>query len=254
MTYEILFSATGRSEKVLKIISDNFEGPKERIDLSNPNLDVKKYNINKDDLCIICVSVYMGRVPFPAVENLKKLNGNDSRAILISVFGNRNIDDCLLELKNICIDRNFKPIAAIESVAEHSIFTKYANSRPDNKDKEELIEFSKNIKNLLLINDFGDVCVPGNFPYKKYKSLPLKPKTNKNCINCKICATNCPTGAISLNNPKITDNNKCISCMKCVEICPKDARNMPKYLTNIAQFMMKPMFNKRKENKLYLAK
>ena len=61
-----------------------------------------------------------------------------------------------------------------------------------------------------------------------------------------------PTGAIPLDNPKMTDKDKCISCMHCVAVCPKKARNYSKLVSFIAGRKMKKVCSGRKENKLYL--
>ena len=93
---------------------------------------------------------------------------------------------------------------------------------------------------------------PGNRPYRQYGGVPFKPTVNKKCTSCGLCAKECPTGAISLDDPKITDNDKCISCMHCVAVCPKKARNYSKFISFIAGRNMKKICSGRKENKLYL--
>ena len=46
----------------------------------------------------------------------------------------------------------------------------------------------------------------------------------ENCVNCKICALNCPTCAIIKENGKIKfDAAKCIGCGKCKTVCPNGA-------------------------------
>lgn len=46
-----------------------------------------------------------------------------------------------------------------------------------------------------------------------------------NCIKCGKCIEVCPTGAIDLDNNKIS-HTKCIACGKCVEVCYANALQM----------------------------
>ena len=140
--YEIVFSATGRTQKVVDIISSVFGKEKNRIDLSELNSENKIYNILEDSLCIVAVPVYGGRVPAPVVNRLHNINVNGANALLVTVYGNRAVDDCLLELKNILTEQGFKCRAAISAVAEHSMMPKFATNRPDSKDI---------VKNVLLV-------------------------------------------------------------------------------------------------------
>lgn len=45
----------------------------------------------------------------------------------------------------------------------------------------------------------------------------------KNCISCKLCELNCPTGAIVVDPAKkysVVDRSLCILCGLCAEVCP----------------------------------
>ena len=93
---------------------------------------------------------------------MHNINGNGANALLVAVYGNRTIDDCLLELKNILTEQGFKCRAAISAVAEHSMMPKFATNRPDSKDQEELKKFALQIKEKLDNNTLSEsVKVPG---------------------------------------------------------------------------------------------
>ena len=220
--YEIAFSATGRTQKVVDIISSVFGKEKNRIDLRELNSENKIYNILEDSLCIVAVPVYGGRVPAPVVNRLHNINGNGANALLVAVYGNRAIDDCLLELKNILTEQGFKCRAAISAVAEHSMMPKFATNRPDDEDRKELISFAQKIK------------------------------VNKDCVKCGKCAKICPVNAISFDNPTCTDKSKCITCMRCISECPQNARTLPPSLISFVSVAMKSKFKGRKENTLYI--
>jgi len=254
MIYELLFSATGRTKKVLDIFSARWSEDKVRIDLSDVNFDRRKYNFTEGDLVIVASSVFEGRIPAPAAEKLKKLKGNGAKAVLLAVFGNRAVDDALLEMKDIMAAGGFVPVAAVEASVQHSIMPQVEATRPDADDEKEIGEFASRIKSALAQKaEFGDLAVPGNFPYVEMGGIPFKPKASKKCIDCGLCAKKCPTGAIPADNYKITDKDKCITCMRCVEICPTDARDFPEILLKGAFMVMKSKFAGRKPNKLYIA-
>ncbi len=251
--YEIVFSATGRTQKVVDIISSIFPADPNKIDLSDYNMENQNYNLSQDDFCIVAVPVYGGRVPAPAAKRLLNINGNGATALLIAVYGNRAIDDCLLELKDILVKQGFNCKAAISAVAEHSMMPQFATNRPDKEDQEELKKFALQIKEKLENNTLSDeVTVPGKRPYVKASNLPLKIKVNKNCIKCGKCAKRCPVQAISFEDPSLTDSKKCITCMRCIEECPQKARALPSALMAATSKLMKSKFEGRKENILYI--
>ena len=74
MIYELVFSATGRSRNVLDIFAAAWTEDKKVVDLSDTAFDRAEYNFTADDLCIVCTSVFEGRVPAPAADKLKKLD------------------------------------------------------------------------------------------------------------------------------------------------------------------------------------
>ena len=244
---KIIFSPTGGTKKVCEIISSVFEMNSYEINLMK---NVNDKTCNFDDLTIAAVPSFSGRVPALAVERLKKIQGNGSKCILVVVYGNREIDDTLIELKDVMSQQNFKCIAGIKAVANHSIFRDFAKGRPDAEDEIELKQFALEIKNKL---EFLEECdVEGNRPYKEAKPNSFKPTANDNCNECGLCVLECPVHAIDSNDIKNVNKEVCISCMHCISICPTNTRQLDKNAVEIAQEKMKSKFEGRKENKLYL--
>lgn len=251
--FKIYFSPTGGTKKVADLISGQFDFETTEIDLSNNMEDFSKFTFSEKDLCIIAVPSFGGRVPMVAMSNIKKLKGNSSKIILVATYGNRAYEDVLLELKDILTTLGFFCIAAIASVTEHSIMHQFATGRPDLQDKEELIKFSGEIKEVLKHGKVTkDLYVPGNIPYKEYKVIPLVPEVRQECEKCGLCAIKCPVDAISKDNPMLVDKEKCISCMRCVAICPNKARSVDEESLLAISKKLEKACSERKMNELFL--
>ena len=134
--YEIYFSPTGGTKKVSDLICDEWNFEKAEIDLIKRELPAADFN--EDDICLIAVPSFGGRVPEPVLRHLSEMRGNRAAAVLTVVYGNRHYDDTLLELKECAQQAGFRCVAAIAAVAEHSIMHQFAAGRPDVKDQEQL--------------------------------------------------------------------------------------------------------------------
>lgn len=247
----IYFSPTGGTKKVTDIIYNNcsFENVTD-IDLCDKSLDFSKFNICNEDLSIISVPSYGGRVPSTAVERLNNICGNGSKAIIIVTYGNRHYDDTFLELNNFLIGKDFKVIAGIAAVCRHSIMKEIAKERPDSKDIIQLNSFAKKIEE----NNFKEniISFPGNVDYKDFPGVPFKPFALENCITCGKCAEFCPVGAIPVEDPSETLNDICITCMRCVNICPVNARTLGDENIDIMIKKFGPHCEGHKENILFV--
>ena len=250
--YNLFFSPTGGTQKVTYALMSGFDEKFISVDMiTKTHWDDLEFE--KNDFCLVSVPSYGGRVPWPAAEMLSKLDGKGAKAALVIVYGNRAIDDTMCELSDILENANFKCIAGIEAVAEHSLIPNFGKGRPDAEDAEDLQRFAKEIKaNLLEGHSSHSIYFPGNRPYVKYNGVPLKPKATNKCTACGLCAKECPAHAIPKDNPKLTNKDKCISCMHCVYICPEKARKISSIMVSAAEAKMKKSCSGRKPNKLYI--
>ena len=251
---QIVFSPTGGTEQVADIITDKWSIPVNKIDLTNAQTDYSKLNLKKEDIVIIAIPSYGGRVPALAAQRISKMNGNQAQCVIVCVYGNRAYEDTLIELKDLAEKNGFKVIAAIAAIAEHSIMHQYAAGRPDLKDKSELQGFAGKILEKINSNpaETSALQIPGNYPYKKMGAVGLAPKADNKCTSCGLCAENCPAQAISKEKLKVTDSKKCISCMRCVVKCPQSARKVNGVMVAVAALAIKKACSSRKENELYI--
>ena len=213
--------------------------------------DIQLPDIHEDDLALIAMPVFAGRVPALAVERLRMVKPNGAKCVVVAVFGNRAYDDALLEMLDVATEMGFRVIAAVAAVAEHSIIRKYGKDRPDADDEQTLRHFGADILNKAERDDSTMPLVPGNHPYKKAGIVP-QPKGRRGCNRCGVCAKQCPADAIPLSDPKTVDTKKCISCMKCVSICPTGARSIGIIMNFLATQGLKKVCATRKENELYI--
>lgn len=250
--YELVFSATGRTLKAAQIVSGVWEEPKIQVDLSQRDFDGASLRLYAEDVCLVAAGIYGGRIPQPAAENLGTIAGNGAKAILMAVYGNRAVDDGLAEMQDILTQQGFFCAAAIEAVAEHSMMPRFGAGRPDNEDRAELRAFAETIKTALVQDKSNPLRVPGKVPEGVSSGkLPLSIQTDKTCKACGKCAVLCPMGAISKENPRVTDRDKCILCMRCTAVCPAHARHLPGW-SRVLTPLMASKLGGRKENKLYL--
>ena len=250
------FSPTGGTRKAAEIIGRALDPQATEIDLSTPKSVVTPLDLSHDEVLLAAVPVYGGRVPAIALERLKRITGHDTPAIPVVVYGNRDYDDALLELKTALEANGFRPVAGVASIAKHSIMRVYATGRPDEADEHLLRQFAARIADKLDAVKSGTAPAPievkGNPQYKPYNGVPLKPHASRACNRCGTCAALCPAGAIPLDDPSKTDTNKCISCMRCIAVCPQQARKVSKLKVALSIRMLKKACESRKEPELFI--
>ena len=246
--YCITFSPTGGVNRVADILTGALHSQWIQVDLMNEVI----LETTENDVCLVAVPSFGGRVADLAVQRLKGITGS-AKAIAVCVYGNRAYEDTLAELQDILTAQGLRPVAAVAAVAEHSIMHTIAQGRPDEQDARQLADFARFIAARLRRKTDAPVVVPGNRPYKDYRVASMIPVTHPEaCIGCGKCVQRCPVDAINMVDPELTDTAKCMCCMACTAVCPTGARRPDKYQVDKLLERFGPMLGKRQDNELFV--
>lgn len=248
MLHTFFFSPSNTTRKYAEIMTDAFGEPSRLIDLTYGPDEMESHLIEGDTVLLLA-PVYAGRIPEMAAELFRQIDGHGMKAIVAVVYGNRDYDDALLELADIAVADGFEVIAAGAFIAQHCIFPKVANGRPDSSDIEIAVDFIRQAKKS---GKLDLSAIKGKRPYKKPGAVPLRPQTDeKECISCGICARECPTGAIDLVSLE-TDKDKCITCCRCIAVCDNKARKFSGIMYATAGKIFCAQNSKRREPEIFL--
>jgi ferredoxin len=261
--YAIYFSPTYTTKKSVTAFVEGMGVPMETIDLSLPKTRRGFQRLfDKEELVAVGLPVYGGRLPIDLEDFFSGLKGSDTPAIAVVLYGNREFDDALIELRMRLEERGFFVKAGAAFIGEHTFSTRIATGRPDAKDLAIAREFGKKAIESVRGKLSGKLVLRGNYPFVKkgydpkvHLEFPPHPKltTNDNCSQCGWCAENCPWGAIDPNDCRIRNYSKCMICYRCIKNCPVNAIEMTndKYKEYLPQFE-KRLNASRKEPELFL--
>lgn len=246
----VYFSATYTTQKIVRNIAEKFTGRRAEFDITQQAFE-QDVVFGSDDLLIVGMPVYAGRLPAQVLPSLRRFKGDSTPAIIVCVYGNRDYDDALLELKETVEANGFKVISAGAFIAQHSIFPQVGAGRPDDNDMRAIEEFADKSRAIIhSIDDISIVSEPrikGRHPYRGADKVPLVPSGDKKCNECKTCVKLCPSQAISEKNPRKTKSENCIACGRCIVVCPQGARRFTGLLHAFAKKKFIAAHSERKE-------
>lgn len=250
-----LFSPTSGTRRYCTEVAKRLSTGYEILDMANPQIREKEHRFTENDLVIFGAPVYAGRLPEISGGIFDRIKGNNTPAVFMVTYGNREYEDALLEEKDICEANGFTGIAAGAWIAPHTFSGKIAAGRPDESDMVKVEAFAEAVKTVLERDSLPTepLSVPGNHPYRDTKSMPFHPKGNKKCTGCGKCVAVCPVQAISKENPRETDASKCIDCLACARVCPLSARGITGPIFKVAVAKLESnLVNRRKEPETFV--
>ncbi|MBE6175802.1 MAG: 4Fe-4S ferredoxin [Rikenellaceae bacterium] len=247
----IYFSATYTTKRVVEAVAKNLSDEITAYDITN-EASTDAVAIPADELVVVGMPVYAGRVPAMAAERLRRFRGDNTPAVVVAVYGNRHYDDAVLELHDLMTEQGFRTVSAAALIAQHSIFPKVGKARPDAEDMADIKLFAERSAELIA-KGFGKISLPGNRPYKVPGGIPIWPTASKKCAACGACARLCPTGAIDPTSPKSVDKTKCIKCGRCIVVCPTKARRFYGIKYSLAAARFNSAFATHRANEMWFA-
>lgn len=243
--WAVYFSGTGTTEKVAvhlaKALAEELGAEYRSHDYTQPAGRAEPLNFGPEDLVVVGTPVYAGRVPNLLLPFIREsIHGAGSLAVPVVLYGNRNFDDGLMELRNVLGDNGFIPISAAAVVGEHSFSTVLGAGRPDGDDMalvDQLARRTAGKVKELTAPPAQAVEVEGRDPVRPYYTprdrngepikdfLKAKPVTDPDkCVKCGLCARLCPMGSIDREDVSNV-SGKCIKCCACVKKCPMGAKS-----------------------------
>lgn len=258
----VYFSPTSTTRIVMEEIARGMgKEVSEVIDITIPEIRRQTGPVLENKVVLLGAPVYAGRIPKDAAAYFKTIHGSGCLAVLVVVYGNREFEDALLELKDIAVETGCVPFGAGAFIGEHSFSCDefaIAQNRPDEKDLNSAFLFGKQMADgLKMIHDLKDltpVQVPGNFPYREgmadtaFKFITV----TQDCDECGICVTVCPKKAVDDANFYSTLDEHCIFCCACIKACPQHARMLMEGPIRDKAAWLSENCSQRKEPEIFL--
>lgn len=259
----IYFSGTGNTGRCVAALSEQLgkllEVPYEMVSIAPQAARIKKFEFAEDELAIVAVPTYDGRVPkflLPFFET--QIQGNKTATIGLCTYGNQDFGNTLIELRELLSSKDMTTISAGAIVSQHVLAPEVGTRRPNPMDMQRIYNLAKftadKVKNLDSLPT-EPLKVPGTLPLGPYVSprdrfgYPVnigksRPKTDPaHKETAAVCAKVCPVGAIAPDGIQIP--GPCMHCGFCFKVSAPGAKfygdeNMVSYRKELVAGFQKP--------------
>ncbi len=256
------FSPTGTTKAVVEAIASGINpNTIKHNDITKPEARKQALLTSENEVLVVAVPVYMGRVPALLTDWLNAIEGQDTPTVCVVVYGNRVYDDALLELKNSVMSRGCVPVACAAFIGEHSFSDSAlptAQGRPDADDLKHAKvlgqKIRKKLESVASISQLSDVPVSGHSPYGGATELWDVDfiAVDNQCTQCGVCAAVCPVDAVDPQKSTAINHEKCITCCACIKRCPENARTIKTGPVKDAQKRLNTLFHEPKKPECFL--
>ena len=111
----VYFSSTKTTQRTVRAIgralAKAFDIPVQEYDFTLPNARSRKLHFTSDQLVIVGSPVYGGVMPLLVREYLAQyVTGEKTACVLAVIYGNRNFDDCLVEMQDLMEENGFEAV------------------------------------------------------------------------------------------------------------------------------------------------
>lgn len=102
----------------------------------------KKLTLDEETVAVLGMPVYVGKIPMPGAEAIRRIDGNGAMTLAAVSYGGRTYGNALYELSRLAEERNFKMIGAGAFMISYMAARGSARSSSPAIDIKSLSEFA----------------------------------------------------------------------------------------------------------------
>ena len=198
----LYFSPTGTTRRVIDAVIAGI-GSEGKVFYDVTHAFQTERQLLSDGVVIIGAPVYAGRIPEDFLKRMKNYHAAGLPTVLVVLYGNREFEDALVELRDVATAQGFNVIAA---------------GRPDGDDLAVAFQFGQQVVKKIECGDLSTPEISGDVPYReRVKFGGIAPTTvAERCVLCGECAGARPVNIVTVTSTGVeTVAERCIMCSAC---------------------------------------